>query len=204
MRDFVFVFLVCRGPGVIFGLRVVVAGGVASGFFSSPGRWGAGPSPLARRGSRLLGQESRGVTQHPWVLGTLRWETLLVLGIGGSVGGAGPGSPVRASALVSTVCRVLCVGWCVREPACLFSTSLGRWKSGWAKWRVKGTVLLSPSRHLWDFVPPSPGSRWLGQDLNAGPTLRFAGTAAAPWAEFERVEGVWRAVLRHVPPCLAR
>lgn len=48
MRDFVFVFLVCRGLLVIFGLCVAVGGGVASGLFSSRGRWGASPSPRER------------------------------------------------------------------------------------------------------------------------------------------------------------
>lgn len=43
-----FVFLVCRGLRVIFGLCVVVGGGVASGFFSSPGRWDTSPSPQER------------------------------------------------------------------------------------------------------------------------------------------------------------
>lgn len=48
MRDFVFVFLVCRGLLVIFGLCVAVGGGVASGLFSSRGRWGTSPSPRER------------------------------------------------------------------------------------------------------------------------------------------------------------
>lgn len=55
MRDFVFVFLVCRGLRVIFGLCVAVGGGVASGLFSSHGRWGVSPSPQERGQSARSG-----------------------------------------------------------------------------------------------------------------------------------------------------
>lgn len=77
MRDFVFVFLVCRGLRLFLGC-VWWWVGVSHLGFSLPLADGV-PAPPPRRRSRVLGQEIR-VTQHPWVLGALL-ETLLGTGL---------------------------------------------------------------------------------------------------------------------------
>lgn len=106
MRDFVFVFLVCRGLRVIFGLCVAVGGGVASGFFSSRGRWGASPSPQERGQSAWSGIQgdsapmgARGLARNPACDGLpsgLGLSVRLALRTRHSVGKASPDSRVRA------------------------------------------------------------------------------------------------------------
>lgn len=105
---------------------MVVGGGVASGFFSSPGRWSASPSPQEKEQSAGSGNQG---DSAPMGAGDLArnpaWARLplgarLVLGTRQAVttvGRAGPYSPGQAGVLVSTMYKVLCVRCCRRASA---------------------------------------------------------------------------------------
>lgn len=166
MRDFVFVFLVCRGLRVIFGLCVAVGGGVASGLFSSHGRWGVSPSPQERGQSARSGIQgdsaptgAGGLARNPaWDGPPSAWfecQTCVERTRHSVVQTAGSGQ-------VSTVCLVV---W-GRPHACLVSVSLCSWKRDWAERKVKGTLptLLSLSHYF--FCPE--GTRSLSYCAQSG------------------------------------
>lgn len=129
MRDFVFVFLVCRGLRLFLGC-VWWWVGVSHLGFSLPPADGV-PAPPPQEKEQSAGSGNQG-DSAPMGAGDLArnpaWARLplgarLVLGTRQAVttvGRAGPDSPGQAGVLVSTMYKVLCV-WCCRRASARLS-----------------------------------------------------------------------------------